>query len=83
MTARLVVLVFLGLALAACAPTSRIPAIDDELAAAEARKQRIGALESQLRYAERLQSVGYAVLRAMPSFAAIGCGGRWGSWPTA
>ena len=72
MTARLVVLVVLGLALAACAPQSRVPAIDDKLAAAEARKQRIVALESQLRYAERLQSVGYAVLRANAEL----CGNR-------
>lgn len=63
MANRLVILVILGVALTACAPQSRVPAVDDKLAAAEARKQRIVALESQLRYTERLQSVGYAVLK--------------------
>ena len=62
MAARLTILFILVVALAACAPQSRFPTIDKKLAEAEARKQRIVALETQLRHSERLQSIAYAVL---------------------
>ena len=72
MAVRLVIPVFLMVALVACAPQSRVPTIDDKLAAAEARKQRIVALETQLRHSERLQSVAYKVLSGNAEL----CGGR-------
>lgn len=53
-----------AVALAACAPTSRFPTVDPAVAEAEARKQRVAALETQLRRNGRLQNTAFPILVA-------------------
>lgn len=52
----------LVLFLAACAPQSRFPTIDSQLAEAEARKQRIETVRAQQRSRARLFAVSHAVM---------------------
>ncbi len=58
-------LILIGaLTLVGCAPRSNFPDVDERLARAEARKQRIVAMKSQLRHDKRIWNVASRILAA-------------------